>query len=55
MYYLTRAYSLKMGEGDSEDVQDGPLLTARLVIFASLAPRRDDMIRGKVVSQASGT
>lgn len=39
-----------MGEGDSEDVQDGPLLTARLDIFASLAPRRDDMIRGMVVS-----
>jgi len=55
MYCHTKGYSLKMGEGGSEHVQDGPLLTARLIISASLAPRRDDMIRGMVVSQASAT
>lgn len=44
-----------MGEGDSEDVQDGSLMTARLVIFASLTPRWDDMIRGMVVFQALAT
>ena len=44
-----------MGEGGSEHVQDGPLMTARLVIFASLAPHRDDMIRSVVVSQALAT
>jgi hypothetical protein len=44
-----------MGEGGSEHVQDGPLLTARHFIFASLVPHRDNMIRGMVVSQASAT
>jgi hypothetical protein len=55
MYCPTKGYLLKMGEGYSEDVQDGPLLTARLVIFTSLVFRRDDMIRSMVVSQASAT
>lgn len=55
MYFPPRCYSLLIGEGDSEDVQDGPLITARPVIFVSLTPRWDDMIRGMAVIQTLAT